>query len=322
MTTSDSEVKAPLWMAIEEQILKIDSPNLAGGDPESLIRQIAGELDNTGYNVSRHGGNLILLRMAMRDAQKVGRPFLKDFNTAVEAFALEDLAAPYAAVDRLIGNISETWQAMLKSERRAVVIDVVEQRKLDLLIAKAKQLPDDQGIRLLLAEKVDGPVIVTAMGITDEKLQQVKDQIKKELAERERVAGLLAAVADKSDVEKVKHLFTNDVAEALILEMAGVDQGAIDGARQAMEAEQKEKQRLAEEEAARKKKEAEGPSLEDISAEDMANYIYSIREIMEFSDQEKDIRTMCEQSSIPKALVDIAVSDPAKLDELEKQAQG
>jgi hypothetical protein len=309
-------------MAIEEQILKIDSPNLAGGDPESLIRQIAGELDNTGYNVSRHGGNLILLRMAMRDAQKVGRPFLKDFNTAVEAFALEDLAAPYAAVDRLIGNISETWQAMLKSERRAVVIDVVEQRKLDLLIAKAKQLPDDQGIRLLLAEKVDGPVIVTAMGITDEKLQQVKDQIKKELAERERVAGLLAAVADKSDVEKVKHLFTNDVAEALILEMAGVDQGAIDGARQAMEAEQKEKQRLAEEEAARKKKEAEGPSLEDISAEDMANYIYSIREIMEFSDQEKDIRTMCEQSSIPKALVDIAVSDPAKLDELEKQAQG
>ncbi len=322
MTTSDSEVKAPLWMAIEEQILKIDSPNLAGGDPEPLIRQIAGELDNTGYNVSRHGGNLILLRMAMRDAQKVGRPLLKDFNTAVEAFALEDLAAPYAAVDRLIGNISETWQAMLKSERRAVVIDVVEQRKLDLLIAKAKQLPDDQGIRLLLSEKVDGPVIVTAMGITDEKLQQVKDQIKKELAERERVAGLLSAVADKSDVEKVKHLFTNDVAEALILEMAGVDQGAIDGARQAMEAEQKEKQRLAEEEAARKKKEAEGPSLEDLSAEDMANYIYSIREIMEFSDQEKDIRTMCAQSSIPKALVDIAVSDPAKLDELEKQAQG
>jgi hypothetical protein len=43
---------------------------------------------------------------------------------------------------------------------------------------------------------------------------------------------------------------------------------------------------------------------------------------MEFSDQEKEIRTMCEQSAIPKALVDIAVSDPAKLDELEKEAGG
>ena len=38
--------------------------------------------------------------------------------------------------------------------------------------------------------------------------------------------------------------------------------------------------------------------------------IEAIREIMEFSDQEKEIRVMCDQSSIPKALVDIAVSDP------------
>lgn len=45
-------------------------------------------------------------------------------------------------------------------------------------------------------------------------------------------------------------------------------------------------------------------------------------EIMEFSDVEKEIRTMCEQSAIPKALVDIAVSDPDKLDELEKKAEG
>ena len=37
---------------------------------------------------------------------------------------------------------------------------------------------------------------------------------------------------------------------------------------------------------------------------------------------EKDIRIMCEQSSIPNALVDIAVSDPDKLDELEKAAEG
>lgn len=104
--------------------------------------------------------------------------------------------------------------------------------------------------------------------------------------------------------------------------MMGVGQDVLNAVKKAMEEELKEKQRLAEEEAARKKKEAEGPALEDISAEDMLAYIESIREIMEFSDVEKEIRTMCEQSSIPKALVDIAVTDPGKLDELEKNAEG
>jgi predicted component of type VI protein secretion system len=89
-----------------------------------------------------------------------------------------------------------------------------------------------------------------------------------------------------------------------------------------MEAELKEKQRLAEEEAARKKEAAAGPALEDISPDEMLDHIEAIREIMEFSDQEKEIRVMCEQSSIPKALVDIAVSEPDRLDELEKEAEG
>jgi hypothetical protein len=129
-------------------------------------------------------------------------------------------------------------------------------------------------------------------------------------------------VAGKPNEEKVRHLINKNVTEELILEMAGVDQGDIEAAKKAMEEEIKEKQRLAEEEAARKKAEAEGPALEDISSEDMINYIDSIREIMEFSEEEKEIRVMCEQSSIPKSLVDIAVSEPEKLDELEKKAQG
>ena len=136
------------------------------------------------------------------------------------------------------------------------------------------------------------------------------------------MAKLLEAVEGKSNDEKVKHLLTNNVSEKLIIEMAKVDQGAIDGVKQAMEAELKEKQRLAEEEAARKKAEAAGPSLEDITPEEMLEHIEAIREIMEFSDVEKEIRVMCEQSSIPKALVDIAVSEPDRLDQLEKEAQG
>ena len=83
-----------------------------------------------------------------------------------------------------------------------------------------------------------------------------------------------------------------------------------------------QKQRLAEEEAARKKAEAAGPALEDIPPDELLAHIESIREIMEFSDVEKEIRVMCEQSSIPQALVDIAVSEPDKLDQLEKEAQG
>ena len=89
-----------------------------------------------------------------------------------------------------------------------------------------------------------------------------------------------------------------------------------------MEAELAEKKRKEEELAAKKAAEAAGPSLDDISPDEMLEYIEGIREILEFSDVEKDIRIMCEQSSIPKALVDIAVSDPDKLDEMEKQAGG
>jgi hypothetical protein len=120
----------------------------------------------------------------------------------------------------------------------------------------------------------------------------------------------------------VRHLLANNVSDKLIIEMAQVDQAAVDGVRQGIEAELKEKQRLEEEAAARKKEEAAGPPLEEIPPDQMLEYIEGIREILEFSDVEKDIRTMCEQSSIPKALVDIAISDPDKLDELEKQAGG
>ena len=106
------------------------------------------------------------------------------------------------------------------------------------------------------------------------------------------------------------------------MEMAGVDQAAIDGVKRAMEEEIAEKQRLAEEAAAKKAAEAAGPSLEDIPADEMLEHIEAIREIMEFSDKDEEIRTMCEQSSVPKDLVEVAISDPDRLDELEAAAEG
>jgi hypothetical protein len=322
MTTSDASEKKPFWLSVEERILALDSQDFSGGNMEASIQRIAGELDDAGYNVSRHGGNMIKVRFAVDKASQTGKPFLQDFNTAVSALTLDDVADPFAATNSLLDKLSETWPEIRSSERRPDVVEIVEQTKLDLMIAKAKEMQGDEGIRYLIEEEVDFQVITKALEITDEKLNEVHEQIKAERAERARVAGLLEKVADKTNEEKVRHLFDNNVTEALIMEMADVDQGVLDAVKKAMEEELKEKQRLAEEEAARKKKEAEGPSLEDMSSEDMLDHIESIREIMEFSDQEKEIRTMCEQSAIPKALVDIAVSDPDKLDELEKKAEG
>ena len=322
MTTSDVSEKKPLWLLMEENILELESQDLSGEKLEASIQRIAGELDNAGYNVSHHGGNLLQLRWALNERSKVGRPFMKDFKTAIAALKLEDVADPYSATNKIINDIGKAWPKLKRSERRPDVIRIVEKTKLELLVAKAKDMPGDEGIRLLIDEQVDPDKITSALDITGEKLEQVNSEIKKERAERERVTKLLESVEGKSDEEKVKHLFENNVSEELIIEMAKVDQDAIDGAKKAMEAELKEKQRLAEEEAARKKAEAEGPAMEDIPPEEMLDHIEAIREILEFSDQEKEIRVMCEQSGIPKALVDIAVSEPDKLDELEKQAEG
>ncbi len=321
MEAKEAVNKKPLWLSIEEKLLELDSPTLSGADLEAAVHRVAGELDNSGYNVSRHGGHLLELRWAIDDMRKVGRPLLKDFNDAVAALSLEDIENPFSVADRLIGDMGETWPDIKKSERRGEIIRILEATRLDLLIAKAKALPDDKGVRLLIEEEVAPDVIIERLDITKEMLDQVNARIKQERAERARVATLLEAVQDKPDPEKIKYLMTNNVSEELIIEMAGVDSAAIDGAKQAMEAELKEKQRLEEEAAARKKEEAAGPPLEKIPPDQMLEYIEAIREILEFSDQEKDIRVMCEQSSIPKSLVDVAVSDPKRLDELEKQAE-
>jgi hypothetical protein len=322
MATGEETKKKPLWLSIEENILELDSQDLSGENLETSIQRIAGELDNAGYNVSHHGGNMLQLRWAMNETHKIGRPLLKDFNTAIAALTLEDVADPYFVTNELIHDIGNTWPKLKRSERRSDVIRIVEKTKLDLLITKAKGLPDDEGIRFLIEEQVAPEVITKGLDITGEKLDQVNAAMEKERAERARVATLLEAVEGKSGEEKVKHLFTNNVSEELIIEMAKVDQKAINGAKKAMEEELKEKQRLEEEAAAKKKAAAAGPALGEIAPDEMLEHIEAIREIMEFSDQEKEIRVMCEQSSIPKALVDIAVSEPDRLDELEKEAEG
>ena len=146
MTTSDATEKKPLWLLIEENILELDSQDLSGENLEASIQRIAGELDNAGYNVSRHAGNMLQLRWAMDETLKVGRPLMEDFNTTIAALTMEDVADPYFVANKLIHDIGKTWPTLKRSERRPDVIRFVEKTKLDLLITKAKGLPDDEGL--------------------------------------------------------------------------------------------------------------------------------------------------------------------------------
>jgi hypothetical protein len=326
MEKTDETGKKPLWFGIEEKLLEIGAGELSGQAKEAAIQKIVGELDNEGLNVSKSGGKMMQLRWALDDMLKVGRPLMKDFNDAIAALSLEDVLDPYVATTNLIKNLGGTWAELKKVECRLDIIGIIEETRLDLLVKKAKERPENESIRLLIEEQVESEVIQDKLEVTEEKLAEVNAEIEKEKAEKNRVTTLLEAVEGKSDEEKVKHLITNNVAEELIIEMAEVDQGAINNVKKIMEEQLKEQlkeqQRLAEEKAAKKKAEAAGPALEDIPSDEMIDHIDSIREVMEFSEVEKEIRTMCEQSAIPQCLVDIAVSDPAKLDELEKEAEG
>jgi hypothetical protein len=313
--------KAPLWLSIEEKILEHISQDLSGESLERTIHQIASDLDEAGHNVSSHGGHMLQLRAAVDARLRVGKSLMEDFNAAVSALELDDVAEPYRAAMKLIGTVGATWPQMKEVERRQDVLQIVEKTKLNLLIANARSLTGDEGVRFLIRKDLDSKVIMEALGISEEKLEQVSAAMEAERQERARVGELLSSVENKSTEEKVEFLITNNVSDTLIVEIAEVDQGTVDDVNQAIAARLEEQRRQDEEAAARRKAEAEGPPLEDIPSDKMLDYIEAIREILEFSDQEKEIRVMCEQSDIPKCLVDITVSEPEKLDELEEAAE-
>jgi hypothetical protein len=247
---------------------------------------------------------------------------MQDFDQAVSALCLDDIKDSYATAMKIMRDLGGDWPSFLASEIRADVKKIVEDKKIELTIAKAEELSGEPGIRFLISESFEPEAIMEALGVSEEEYKAVKSKVDVELAEKARVRELFAAVKDASEEDKIKHLLNKNAADELIMEIGGIEQSAIDAMKKAMEKELAEKKKKEEELAAKKAAEAAGPSLEDITSDDMLEYIEGIREILEFSDVEKDIRTMCEQSAIPKALVDIAISDPDKLDEMEKQAGG
>jgi hypothetical protein len=322
MTENTAIVTEPLWLSMEKAISELSSSDFEAQQKEKTIQNLAKSIDAAGHNVSRHAANMLHLRAAFDARAAAGSPLLTDFDDAVAALTLEDLENTHTATVALVRDVGETWPAIKDLDRRSGIVAIVEQKRIDLLIAEAKSLADDPGIRYLITKEVATSTITEALGITETKYDEVVAAIAAEKAETARVEGLLAEVADQSAENKARHLITNDVTDESLVTIAGLDQGAIDAARLAMAEEIKEKERLAAEAEAAKKAAAEGPSLDSIPADEMLEYIESIREIMEFSDDPDEIRSMCDQSSIPKSLVDVAVSDADKLDELEKAAEG
>ncbi len=322
MPENRNEGKEPLWMLIEKQIQKYTDEDFTEANSLATARKIAEELDTTGYNVSKHGGNWMQLTAAVKARNRVGRPFLQDFNQAVSALGLDDIKDTYATAMKIISDLGRDWPSFLASKHRADVDEIIGNKKIELMIAMAKELSGEPGIRYLISESFEPQAIMEALGVSEEEYKSVKSKVDAELAEKARVQELFAAVVDASEEDKIKHLLNKNAADELITEIGGIEQSAIDAVKKAMEKELAEKKRKEEELATKKAAEAAGPALEDIDSDEMLEYIEGIREVQEFSDVEKDIRTMCEQSSIPKALVDIAISDPDKLDELEKKAGG
>ena len=245
---------------------------------------------------------------------------MQDLNGALQRLTFEDVENAGAATAKIINALGDTWPKIQDSDRKPAIREMIEKIRLGFLVQKARDLPENQGIRYLIGYKLTPAVISSALDITQERYDQEVAAMKAEQERKAQVKSLLDAVADKPEEERIRHLINKDVSDELIIEVAGAAQTSIDNVRKSMEEELKEKQRLAEEEAAKKAAMAAGPPLEEISMEDRLTHIEAIRDILDLCDKEEDIRKMCEQSKVPKCLVDIAVTDPDKLDELETEA--
>ena len=322
MTTSNDTAKEPLWLAMERKILEHASLDTSGSGLESTLKTIASDLDQSGYNVSLHGGNFLQLRWALEEKNRNGHPLLQDLDGAIARLTFEDVGNTKKAAADIINALGSAWPKLKRYERKPAILEMVEQTRLKYLIQKAKELPEGEGIRYLMAAGLIPDILIESLGITQDRYAQETAAIAAEKAEKARVLSLLEAVAGKPDDERIKHLVNKDVSDALITELVGVDPAAVNAVKNAMEEELKEKQRLAEEEAKRKAEAAAGPPLEEISMEDRLTHIEAIRDILDLCDAENEIRQMCEQSNVPKCLVDIAISDPDRLDVLEAEAEG
>ena len=107
MTLSSEPLYEPLWLAMEKKISEHASEDSTGSNLEALIHKIAAELDESGYNVSTYGGNLLQLRWAMNEKNKNGKPLMQDLNAAMQGLSFEDVANPQAAAAKIKNSLGQ-----------------------------------------------------------------------------------------------------------------------------------------------------------------------------------------------------------------------
>ncbi|MFH1763391.1 MAG: hypothetical protein ABIF09_04275, partial [Gemmatimonadota bacterium] len=173
-------------MAIEKKILELGSHDFSGDKLESSVQLLAAALDERGWDVSKNAGHMLDLRRALGARVAVGRPLMEDLDKAFAALTLEHVANPYSATVGLIDEVGRDWPMLKGSERRPHVLRIVEEIKLDLMVAKARGLEGDRGVRYLIGGGVAHEVIVERMGITREEFDGVMAAVEAERAERAR----------------------------------------------------------------------------------------------------------------------------------------
>jgi len=221
MTTSNETAKEPLWLAMERKILEHASLDSSGSNLESVLQTIASELDQSGYNVSLHGGNFLQLRWALEEKNRNGHALLEDLTGVIDKLTFEDVENTRKATANIIHALEDSWPRLKDFERKPDVLEMVEQKRVGFIIQKAKELSESEGIRHLIAAEMMPDTIIESLGITRERYEKEIGAIQAENAEKTRVQSLLEAVAGKPDEERIKHLLNKDVSDALILELAG-----------------------------------------------------------------------------------------------------
>ena len=165
MPENHIEGKEPLWILIEREIQKYTEEDFSEANSLETSRKIAAELDETGYNVSKSGGNWMRLKAAVKARGRVGRPFMDDFNLAVSSLGLNDIEDPHATAMKIIRALGNDWPTFLASEHRPDVDAIVQKKKVDLMIARAKELSGEQGMRYLISESFEPQAVMEALGV-------------------------------------------------------------------------------------------------------------------------------------------------------------
>jgi hypothetical protein len=158
--------RRPLWLEIEDKILEHTEQGLNEAEQESVIQKIAAELELKG------GDNWLHLRWAVEERLEKRSILMKEFNESLSALKLEDVTDTYSAMMKLTYKLGEKWPRLKESKYRPDVQALIEEIKLDLQIAKSKELGGQKGVRFMIEQAVDKEIVLESLGISEDEYKE------------------------------------------------------------------------------------------------------------------------------------------------------